>query len=136
MSKKLKGFSLAELLISLLVISIVLSAAIPTITKRTAQDREQIWKWSTDNNGTYFGLGSNQAVLIGTPIMPTGNIAVFMDDDNDASTNNYEELYLDNPRFTTTGDKLSILKQSLEGHTTNMANSHISFYNIKTRGTL
>ena len=132
MSKKFKGFSLAELLISLLVISIVLSAAIPTITKRTAQDREQIWKWSTDNNGTYFGLGSNQAVLIGTPIMPTGNIAVFMDDDNDASTNNYEELYLDNPRFTTTGDKLSILKQSLEGHTTNMANSHISFYNIKS----
>lgn len=132
MSRKLKGFSLAELLISLLVISIVLSAAIPTITKRTSQDREQIWKWSTDNNSTYFGLGSQQSVLIGTPTVPTGDVKVFMDEDNDSSTNNYGELFIDQPRFTTAGDKLAILKQSLHGQTTNMANSHISFYTIES----
>ena len=132
MSRKLKGFSLAELLISLLVISIVLSAAIPTITKRTSQDRDQIWKWSTDNNSTYFGLGSQQSVLIGTPTVPTGDITVLMDEDNKSDTNNYSELYIDQPRFTTAGDKLAILKQSLHGQTTNMANSHISFYTIES----
>lgn len=131
MSKKLKGFSLAELLISLLVISIVLSAAIPTITKRTSQDREQIWKWSTDNNSAYFGLGSNQAVLIGTPTIPSGSLTTYMDDDLGGAQGRFEDpIFIKNPRFTTTGDKVSILKQSLQGHTTNMANSHISFYNI------
>lgn len=133
MSKKFKGFSLAELLISLLVISIVLSAAIPTITKRTAQDREQIWKWSTDNNSTYFGLGANQSVLIGTPTNPfndeanTKSIENIMDD----GYTNSDSIYFNAPRFTSTGDKLAILKRSLQGHTTNMANSHISFYNIQ-----
>ena len=131
MSKKLKGFSLAELLISLLVISIVLSAAIPTITKRTSQDREQIWKWSSDNNSAYFGLGSNQAVLIGTPNIPSGSLTTYMDDDLGGAQGRFEDpIFIKNPRFTTTGDKVSILKQSLQGHTTNMANSHISFYNI------
>lgn len=134
MSKKLKGFSLAELLISLLVISIVLSAAIPTITKRTAQDREQIWKWSTDNNSTYFGLGANQSVLIGTPTRPldddsnTVGLDVIMQDDYGTSS---DSIYFDSPRYSTNGDKLVILKKSLQGHTTNMANSHISFYNIQ-----
>lgn len=133
MSKKFKGFSLAELLISLLVISIVLSAAIPTITKRTAQDREQIWRWSTDNNSTYFGLGANQSVLIGTPTNPfnddsnTRGIEDIMDD----GYTNSDSIYFNAPRYTTTGDKLAILKKSLQGHKTNMANSHISFYNIE-----
>ena len=144
MSKKLKGFSLAELLISLLVISIVLSAAIPTITKRTAQEREVIWRWSTDNNSTYFGLGAQQAVLIGTPNIPTGDLLAFMDDDYDYGTNNADRIedptYINNATFTTSGDKLVILKKSIPGQTTvqpsehqttNMGNSHISFYNIE-----
>ena len=151
MSKKLKGFSLAELLISLLVISIVLSAAIPTITKRTAQEREQIWKWSTDNNSTFFGLGSNQAVLVGISNVPTGELSAFMDDDyrfESYPTIGYhkdapafvEPLYIKNATFTTDGDKLMLLKKSIPGESTvspadhkstNMGNSHISFYNIE-----
>ncbi|MBQ8886455.1 MAG: tail fiber domain-containing protein [Candidatus Gastranaerophilales bacterium] len=136
MSKKFKGFSLAELLIALLVISIVLSAAIPTLTRKSAQDREQIWKWSQDNNSTYFGLGANQSVLIGTANTPMDtsddaenpvSLAVMMTDDK--GSDSYEIDY-NGPRFTTDGDKLVILKKSLLGNTTNMANSHISFYNI------
>ena len=141
MNRKLKGFSLAELLISLLVISIVLSAAIPTLTKRSAQDREQIWKWSTDNNSTYFGLGANQSVLVGTAATPMDTtddaetpvtIQTMMTDDMGSSSS---EIKFDNPRFTTDGDKLVILKKSMHNTTTNMANSHISFYNIENRST-
>lgn len=133
MSKKFKGFSLAELLISLLVISIVLSAAIPTITKRTAQDREQIWRWSTDNNSTYFGLGANQSVLIGTPTNPFNDDAntKTLEDIMDDGYTNSDSIYFNAPRYTATGDKLAILKKSIQGHKTNMANSHISFYNIE-----
>ena len=72
MNRKLKGFSLAELLISLLIISIVLSAAIPTLTKKSGANREFIWSWSTQNNNAYFGVGANQTAIIGydkNPIM-------------------------------------------------------------------
>ena len=54
MYKKTKGFSLAELLISLLIISIVLAAAIPTITKRRAHDPENVWNWTNKNNSAFF----------------------------------------------------------------------------------
>ena len=93
MNKKLKGFSLAELLISLLIISIVLSAAIPTLTKKSGANREFIWSWSTQNNSAYFGTGANQSAIVGydkNPIMQK------IDDYHLELTNPLKDLLYDN----------------------------------------
>lgn len=151
-SKKKQGFSLAELLISLLIISIVLAAAIPTITKRNAAGGEKIWHWTNTNNGAYFGVGSNQSAIIGADQIP------FIEDLNDTSDsfkyikNFFQDTdvfgnstALDNTaltsiasHFTTTGDKLVLLKKAPtknEGGTTmglsNLVNSHISLYTVE-----
>ncbi len=133
MTSKRKGFSLAELLIALLVISIVLAAAIPTVSKRN-NDRESVWHWAGSNNA-YFGLGSGQSALIGINSLPKiaegdeGNLKLF------SSASHVEGLSLgsaDTMRISNYGDKLVLLKQSLDGNVnTNMMNSHISFYNLK-----
>ncbi len=124
---KRKGFSLAELLIALLVISIVLSAAIPTITKKNTAAGEKIWRWSDRNmNDIYFGLGENQTVIIGADAKPL----------NGKPLNIYfplPDLNLNDVRFSTDGDRLMILKESLgvdKINRNNFVNSHISFYNL------
>lgn len=122
MSKKLKGFSLAELLISLLVISIVLSAAIPTLTKKTAGS-ESIWRWANTNNSAYFGMGALQSAILGNDVIPDVDMSnTFMADGvaNDS-----------NVRFTTDGDKLVILKQSASSSANaHLMNSHIAFFTL------
>lgn len=144
-NRKLKGFSLAELLIALLVISIVLAAAIPTMTRK-GKGSEQIWKWSVDatpqslanlnepntfrTNSAYFGTGANQSVFIGSKHDPLSYAKV---------EDYFPALDVDNNMdFTTLGDKLSLLKVGLQvdnptvnttDELTHFVNSHISFYN-------
>ncbi|MBE7704731.1 MAG: prepilin-type N-terminal cleavage/methylation domain-containing protein [Cyanobacteria bacterium SIG29] len=152
MYKKKQGFSLAELLISLLIISIVLAAAIPTITKRNSAGSEKIWHWSDSNNNVYSAIGSNQTVLIGSSIMPFKDkmgkgleySKLFFDED-DIDINSLASAGVgtlsasERPLITTDGDKLSILKRSLynsdTSHTDNFLNSHISFYNLENTST-
>ena len=64
MNNKRKGFSIAELLIALLIISIVLAAAIPAITKKNTAGGEKIWRWAGKNNSAFFGVGQNQSAII------------------------------------------------------------------------
>ena len=137
MYKKTKGFSLAELLISLLIISIVLAAAIPTITKRNAMDPEKIWNWGGQNNVAYFGAGHNQSAIIGYDMMPYADYA----------GTDYRDKYFDpgsliaptgasgDLKFTTDGDRLVLVKRFLTGKdiSESFVNSHISFYNIEDR---
>ena len=137
MYKKTKGFSLAELLISLLIISIVLAAAIPTITKRNAMDPEKIWNWGGQNNVAYFGAGHNQSAIIGYDMMPYADYAGV----------DYREKFFDpgslvaptgastDLKFTTAGDRLVLVKRFLTGKdiSESFVNSHISFYNIEDR---
>ena len=136
-SKKKKGFSLAELLISLLIISIVLAAAIPTITKRNAAGSEKIWHWSEHNNSVYSAVGSNQSVIIGAESSPFKDredsgtyFSSFFQDAGVFSNPNSFDNY-----FTTDGDKLVLFKKSLTADNgqsiSNMANSHISFYTLR-----
>ncbi|MCD7878639.1 MAG: hypothetical protein LUG16_01745, partial [Candidatus Gastranaerophilales bacterium] len=54
------------------VISIVMAAAMPVITRKTAQSSDQIWKWTDDNSSAWFGTGNANQVLIGTSSIPTG----------------------------------------------------------------
>ena len=129
MKKKFKGFSLAELLIALLVISIVLSAAIPTITKRSAGG-EKIWRWSMEHdnnysNSAYFGVGATQSAIIGATNIPSIS--------NPLATASGEEMA--NVKFSHSGDKLVLIKQTTrapgdESIDSNMINSHISFFTL------
>ena len=136
-SKKKKGFSLAELLISLLIISIVLAAAIPTVTKRNAAGSEKIWHWSAHNNSVYSAVGSNQSVIIGSESSPFNDrkdsgtyfSSFFQDSDVYDNPDSFSDY------FTTAGDKLVLFKKSLTAEggqsISNMVNSHISFYTLR-----
>ncbi len=154
MDKKKKGFSLAELLISLLIISIVLSAAIPTITKRAGANREYIWRWASTNNDMYTATGWNQTAVLGYDKNPVNDIYAlggetakledllrdFMTATGDEPSGtipwryrgvigpvNFEEI-----PYSKDGDKFTILKKPLvatnASDQSNFANSHISFY--------
>ncbi len=149
MNKKLKGFSLAELLISLLIISIVLSAAIPTLTRKSGANREYVWKWSGNNNNAYFGVGANQSAIIGFDRHPVndqqslGDIVVDNPEINDAditSDTNLRrkvigEVDLTEVPFSIYGDKLVLLKKPVladnSGNESNFTNSHISFFTAR-----
>ena len=135
MNKKKQGFSLAELLISLLIISIVLSAAIPTITKKSGASRENIWHWSDQNNSVYSALGDNQSVLVGVDRL------ISIDKDSILQDNSGEDWNLSATEkneiaFTLSnkGDKLAILKRQAYSGESDFANSHISFYNTYIDG--
>ena len=129
MSRKFKGFSLAELLIALLVISIVLSAAIPTMTRKS-KSSEQIWRWAEkQSNNAYFGVGSTQTAILGAAALPNVDMV--------ANTFSVQGLgSLDQMRLTIMGDKLAILKQSTNDNPdAHLMNSHISFYNAQNKST-
>lgn len=126
MNKKRTGFSLAELLIALLVISIVLSAAIPTLTRKSATS-EQIWRWSSSNNSAYFGVGSNQSAIIGADSIP------FLNDQSMTLEHIIfdDEVNVTDLKFSNYGDKLVLLKKSMSDNAkSHFVNSHISFYNM------
>jgi prepilin-type N-terminal cleavage/methylation domain-containing protein len=138
MNKKFKGFSLAELLISLLIISIVLSAAIPTITKKAGADRETIWRWASEGNNAYFGTGSNQSAIIGlnTTPMADEDLSTLLDDSEvtdstDANRGKIGDINIGNLKFSNNGDKFIILKKTLQDDNSNFMNSHISFFNLE-----
>ena len=127
MNKKEKGFSLAELLIALLIISVVLSAAIPTITKKSAKSSEKIWRWSNENNSIYAAVGGNQSVIIGAEQKAFGDDIREADEHNTPVTyikrifpdKDIEEIIDSTPdittRFTTSGDKVVLFKESIRG---------------------
>ncbi len=126
-NKKLKAFSLAELLIALLIISIVIAAAMPTITRKSSVS-EKIWRWSnTGNNSTYFGVGQNQSVLIGSDTQPT--VSNYFPGIEDGAL---KTAVLG--RFSTNGDRVVLVKKwggNATGEASSFINSHISFYNLE-----
>ena len=131
MIRRLHGFTIAEMLISLLIISLVLSAAIPTITKKSASS-ESIWQWSSSSTSAYFGESANQTAIIGdlyltsmTPSILSSYIA------NITDLQDMESILPSN--ITNIGDKLALVKQSsklADGTYSDIANSHISFYTM------
>ena len=68
MIKKERAFSLAELLISLLVTSMILAATVPTITRKAASINENPWRFASQgtSNDVYAAVGDSQSVLVGT----------------------------------------------------------------------
>ena len=115
-NKNKKGFSLAELLISLLIISLVLSAAIPTITKRSGSSREQIWHWVEANSDIFYGTGEEQTAILGFQALP-------------ASMTYFFSQYGDEPTINADADKLAIFQQIQDGKRV-FEKSQIGFYTV------
>ena len=59
------GFTLAEMMVVMLILTIVLAAFAPMMTKRKAVDLTSPWRYATNNNDAYFGLANTQSALIG-----------------------------------------------------------------------
>jgi len=64
------AFTLAEMMVVLLILSIILAAFAPIMTKRTASKPDSYWH--SDNSGVqiYYGTGDNNMVLIGNQRTP------------------------------------------------------------------
>ena len=120
-STKIKGFSLAEVMIAMLILSIALAAAIPTITRRSA-GTDNIWRMGVANNeadpGTIAFTGPN--ILIGATRLPllSGLRSYFSD--NTINVNDFN--------FIPKNDKLVIFKR-VNNDQARFQSSHIGFYN-------
>lgn len=76
-SHKKNAFSLAEMMVVMLILSLVMAASLPIITRRSSSGESaggsSIWKWATNDLDTYFGTDANQAAIIGAT--STGTIS-------------------------------------------------------------
>ena len=61
------AFTLAEMMVVMLILSIVMAAFAPVVTTRQKSDRNSPWRYSADNSNIYYGLGENQTAMIGQP---------------------------------------------------------------------
>ena len=142
-SKK-SAFSLAELMITLLILSIVLSAVMPAVTKRNA-GQESVWRWLYDGSHAYFGTGPQQEALIGMAVKPelktgtaTDGAAANIDDYGVyGKLGDYTYGLLPSGdaadfKMTSTGDRLLIMKYTYKDPSNKiyhpMSNSHITFF--------
>lgn len=63
---KENGFTLAEMLVVMLILTIVLAAFAPLMTKRRSfQENTSPWKYSDNNSDIYYGLAATHTAMIG-----------------------------------------------------------------------
>lgn len=68
---KRNAFTLAEMLLVLLILSIIMAATLPVFTKRTNVPTS-LWQYSSNNSDIYFGDNTGQGVLIGSNKFESG----------------------------------------------------------------
>ncbi len=70
------AFSIAEALITLMIVSLILSAVIPVISKRQMTS-DSMWKYISAGTGAnssiFYGLGTSQTALIGSNAIPVSS---------------------------------------------------------------
>lgn len=59
------AFTLAEMLVVMLILTIVMAAFAPLMTKRKVVDNSTPWRYATNNSDIYYGLAANQTAMIG-----------------------------------------------------------------------
>ena len=62
---KRAAFTLAEMMVVMLILSIVLAAFAPMMTKRRTVDNSSPWRYATNNSDAYYGLAAEQTAMIG-----------------------------------------------------------------------
>ena len=124
MKRKLKSFSMAELLIALLAVSVIVSATIPTFTRK-ASTNEQVFKFVTTGSG-----GGNSGYTC-----PNDSCSIVIGD-NRITENNSNPTYTGDVynEFITEGNSLKLVKNYSGGSNNNKAsgysdNSHLTFFN-------
>lgn len=65
-----KAFSLAEMMIVMLVLSIVMAASMPIITKRARASTDKIWNFMGNHSDVFAVTGDNQRAAIGISTLP------------------------------------------------------------------
>lgn len=60
-----KGFTLAEMMVVMLILTILLAAFAPFMTKRKSVDLSSPWRFASNNSDIYYGLASEQSAMIG-----------------------------------------------------------------------
>ena len=135
LNNKFKAFSLAELLTAILIISVVLSAAIPTITKKNNMVRENIWNWSDYNNSIYAATGTNQSAILGTNRIPTSDWNSILNDEiiDYVDESGWVMKNADGINFSDE-NKFVIIKKPTKPGEPDFQNSHIAFYNTLSDG--
>ena len=59
------GFTLAEMMVVMLILSIIMAAMAPVMTTRNKLDQSAPWSWATNGSDAYYGLGDAQVAMIG-----------------------------------------------------------------------
>ena len=59
-----KAFTLAEMMVVMLILSLIIAASLPIITKKT-KTSGATWRYAANNSDIYYGIGNTQGVAIG-----------------------------------------------------------------------
>lgn len=77
--KSKKAFSLAEMMVVMLILSLVMAASLPIITKRSnsssSNNTDTIWQWASNGTDAYFGQTETQGAIIGSDHFISGTDA-------------------------------------------------------------
>ena len=66
MNKRRFGFTLAEMMVVMLILTILLAMAAPLMTKKKNVDSsESPWHWASNNTDAFFGMRTTQTAMIG-----------------------------------------------------------------------
>ena len=73
------GFTLAEMMVVMLILSIIMAAMAPVMTTRNKLDQSSPWSWATNGSDAYYGIGDAQVAMIGQEeVKPTDDGARFI----------------------------------------------------------
>ena len=64
--EKLFGFTLAEMMVVMLIMSIIMAAFAPVVTTRNKSgDNSERWRWARNRSDIYYGIADTQVAMIG-----------------------------------------------------------------------
>lgn len=63
--KNKAGFTLAEMMVVMLILTIILAAFAPFMTKRRTVDTSSPWRYASNNSDIYYGLATDQTAMLG-----------------------------------------------------------------------
>ena len=157
MFKIKKGFTLAEMMVVMLIMSIILAAMAPVMTTRSKADTSSPWRYSPENSSdAYFGTGNAQIAMIGQPNkLETDDSARLIINSSDVlkpqiafkrNNTNVGRLYLDTnnnlilgdstlDKITTGVNNISIGPGNLTENTTGQSNIAIGDGTLKSNTT-
>lgn len=63
--KRLRAFTLAEMMVIMLILSVIMAASLPIITQR-AKLSDILWEYNPNYSDIFYALGNVQSVIVGT----------------------------------------------------------------------